>query len=43
MKKSNKKYRECKVEFNNFYEDLDDINGKEKNLKFSDLKLIFKD
>ncbi len=38
--KSNKKYRECNVDFNNFYEDL---HYQNENLKFSDLKLIFKD
>jgi len=37
---SNKKYRECEVEFKNFYQDLDDKN---QNLTFSDLELIFKD
>ena len=38
--KSNKKYRECEIEFKNFYEDL---NIQKDNLQFSDLKLIFKD
>ena len=38
--KSNKKYRECEIEFKNFYEDL---NTQKDNLQFSDLKLIFKD
>ena len=38
--KSNKKYRELEINFKNFHEDLLD---KEKNLKFSDLELIFKD
>ena len=38
--KSNKKYRECKINFENFY---DDLNIQNENLKFSDLKLIFKD
>ena len=38
--KSNKKYRECNVDFNNFYEDL---SYQRENLEFSDLKLIFKD
>ena len=38
--KSNKKYRECNVDFKNFYEDLSNQN---ENLQFSDLKLIFKD
>ena len=37
---SNKKYRECNVDFKNYYHDLD--NQKEE-LKFSDLELIFKD
>ena len=37
---SNKKYRECEVKFDNYYDDL--INKKE-DLKFSDLELIFKD
>ena len=37
---SNKKYRECQVNFKNYYHDLD--NQKEE-LKFSDLELIFKD
>ena len=37
---SNKKYRECEVSFEKFYDDLD---IKEENLQFSDLKLIFKD
>ena len=38
--KSDKKYRECEIEFKNFYEDL---NIQKDNLQFSDLKLIFKD
>ena len=37
--KSNKKYRECNVDFNNFYEDL---SYQRENLEFSDLKLISK-
>ena len=37
---NNKKYRECQVNFKNYYQDLD--NQKEE-LKFSDLELIFKD
>ena len=37
---SGKKYRECKIEFKNFYEDL---NVQNENIQFSDLKLIFKD
>ena len=36
---SYKKYRECEVSFENFYEDLSD---KKENLKFSDLELVFK-
>ena len=38
--KSDKKYRECEIDFKNFYEDLD---SKKEELKFSDLELIFKD
>ena len=38
--KSNKKYRECEVNFGNYYEDLE---GKKEDIKFSDLELIFKD
>ena len=37
---TNKKYRECKIDFQNFYEDLE---NKKEELKFSDLELIFKD
>ena len=37
---SNKKYRECQVNFKNYYHNLD--NQKEE-IKFSDLELIFKD
>ena len=37
---SKKKYREYEVNFEKFY---DDLNIKEENLQFSDLKLIFKD
>ena len=37
---SKKKYRECKISFEKFYEDLSD---QKENLKFSDLELIFKD
>ena len=37
---TNKKYRECKVDFENYYEDLE---NKKENIKFSDLELIFKD
>ena len=38
--KSNKKYRECEVSYENFSDDLSD---KKENLRFSDLELIFKD
>jgi Lon protease-like protein len=38
--KSAKKYRECKVSFENFNHDLDETK---EELKFSDLELIFKD
>ncbi len=38
--KSNKKYREFAINFNNFSDDLDE---KKEDLKFSDLELIFKD
>jgi len=38
--KSNKKYRECEINFEDFYEDLKD---DKQNIKFSDLELIFKD
>jgi len=37
---SKKKYRECEINFKNFYHDLD---NKKEDLKFIDLKLIFKD
>ena len=37
---SNKKYREFEVNFENYYEDLE---NKKENIKFSDLELIFKD
>ena len=37
---SDKKYRECKIDFQNFYEDLE---NKKEEIKFSDLELIFKD
>ena len=37
---SNKKYRECEIDFKNYYHDLD---NKKEELKFSDLELIFKD
>mgnify|MGYP001288666490 CR=1 FL=1 len=38
--KSEKKYRNCEVIFNNFVHDLEE---KKEELKFSDLELIFKD
>jgi len=38
--RSNKKYRECEIRFENYY---DDLNKQNENIKFSDLKLIFKD
>ena len=38
--KSKKKYRECEINFENFYEDLEE---KRESIKFSDLELIFKD
>tara|TARA_B100000989_G_scaffold214547_1_gene163155 strand:- start:5874 stop:6524 length:651 start_codon:yes stop_codon:yes gene_type:complete len=38
--KTNKKYRECEIDFKNFYEDLE---NKKEEIKFSDLQLIFKD
>ena len=37
---STKKYRECEVDFKNYYEDLE---SKREDIKFSDLELIFKD
>ena len=37
---SEKKYRECQIDFENFYGDLEE---KKEELKFSDLELIFKD
>jgi len=37
---SNKKYRECEIDFQKFHDDLVD---NKKNIKFSDLELIFKD
>tara|TARA_B100000963_G_C22517790_1_gene621522 strand:+ start:86 stop:733 length:648 start_codon:yes stop_codon:yes gene_type:complete len=37
---SKKKYRECEISFDKFYNDLSD---QKENLKFSDLELIFKD
>ena len=38
--KSNKKYRECEIDFKNFHQDLE---KEEQDIKFSDLELIFKD
>ena len=38
--KSDKKYRECEIKFENFYNDLE---RKKEEIKFSDLELIFKD
>jgi|TARA_B100001094_G_scaffold313297_1_gene350917 Lon protease-like protein len=37
---SNKKYRECEINFENYY---DDLESKKEDIKFSDLELIFKD
>ena len=37
---SNKKYRECEINFENYYGDLE---NKKEEIKFSDLELIFKD
>ena len=37
---SDKKYRLCEVDYENF---VDDLNHKSENIKFSDLELIFKD
>ena len=37
---SDKKYRECEINFENYYEDLE---NKKEEIKFSDLELIFKD
>lgn len=37
---SDKKYRECEISFDNYY---DDLKIKSEALKFSDLELIFKD
>jgi Lon protease-like protein len=36
----NKPYRSCEISFDNY---LNDLSEKKENLKFSDLKLIFKD
>jgi len=38
---TSKKYRECEVDFTNFYDDRNE--KKSESLKFSDLELIFKD
>ncbi len=38
--KSEKKYRECEVNYDTY---LEDLNEKKEDLKFSDLELIFKD
>jgi Lon protease-like protein len=38
--KSSKKYRECEIDFENYY---DDLENKKEDIKFSDLELIFKD
>ena len=38
--KSDKKYRECEVNYETY---LADLNEKKEDLKFSDLELIFKD
>ena len=37
---TNKKYRECEINFNNYLNDLED---NKEDLKFSDLKIIFND
>ena len=37
---NDKKYRECEINFENYY---DDLEIKKEDLKFSDLELIFKD
>jgi Lon protease-like protein len=37
---TNQKYRECKIDFNNFKNDLSD---EKEDLKFTDLEMIFKD
>ena len=37
---TNKKYRECEINFDNY---LDDLKDNKEDLKFSDLKMIFKD
>ena len=38
--KTNRKYRECEINFESFY---DDFEKEKKDIKFSDLELIFKD
>ena len=38
--KSDKKYRECEIKYEKYYDDLEE---KKEELKFSDLELIFKD
>ena len=38
--KTNKKYRECEINFENHFKDLE---NKKEEIKFSDLELIFKD
>ena len=38
--KTNRKYRECEISFQDY---LHDLNDKKEELKFSDLELIFKD
>ena len=37
---TNKKYRECEINFNNYF---DDLKNNKEDLKFSDLKIIFED
>ena len=37
---SDKKYRKCKIDTNNF---IDDLENKKEDIKFSDLEIIFKD
>ena len=37
---TDKKYRQCEVSFQNYY---DDLENKKEDIKFSDLELIFKD
>ena len=37
---SSKKYRECEINFESYFEDLE---NKKEDIKFSDLELIFKD